>query len=136
MKRSGGCLCGAVRYEIAGPDPAIDICHCSMCRRQGGHAQAAMTVARDNFAWTRTDGLAWYRSSDHGRRPFCRQCGSALGYEEDGEDQVYPNAGSLDDGGVGLAVRSHIHAASKGAYYTIGDAAPQFPKLRSDETES
>ena len=136
MERSGGCLCGAVRYAIAGPDPAIDICHCSMCRRQGGHVQAAMTVARADFRWTRSDGLAWYRSSDHGRRPFCRLCGSALGYEEDGDDRVYPNAGSLDDGGVGLAVRSHIHAASKGAYYAIADDAPQFAVLRPDDSES
>ena len=133
MTRSGGCLCGAVRYEITGPDPAIDICHCSMCRRQGGHAQAAMAVARENFRWTRSEGLAWYRSSDHGRRPFCSRCGSALGYEEDGESTVYPNAGSLDDGGIGLHVRCHIHTASKGAYYTIGDAAPQFEEARPED---
>ena len=136
MKRSGGCLCGAVRYEIDGADPAIDICHCSMCRRQGGHVQAALEVPRAHFRWTREDGLAWYRSSGHGRRPFCSRCGSALGYEEDGEDLVYPNAGSLDDGGIGLAVRSHIHTASKGAYYAICDTAPQYPESRSDDSNS
>lgn len=136
MKRSGGCLCGAVRYEISGGDPAIGICHCSMCRRQGGHVQAAMAVPRADFRWTRQDGLAWYRSSDHGRRPFCRDCGTPLGYEEDNADTVYPNAGSLDDGGVGLVIRSHIFTASKGAYYTIGDNAPQFPQLRPEDSDS
>jgi hypothetical protein len=135
MTRTGGCLCGAVRYEISGPDPAIDICHCAMCRRQGGHAQAAMVVAREHFRWTCTEGLAWYRSSDHGRRPFCSRCGSALGFEEDGDDAVYPNAGSLDDGGQGLTIRSHIYTASKGAYYTIGDDAPQHAKLRPQESK-
>ncbi len=134
--RTGGCLCGAVRYVIEGPDPAIDMCHCSMCRRQGGHAQAAMSVARAHFRWTHEAGLTWYRSSDHGRRPFCRMCGSALGYEDDGDDVVYPNAGSLDDGGAGLTIRSHIHAGSKGDYYRIDDSVPQFAENRPDLPES
>jgi hypothetical protein len=103
-----------------------------MCRRQGGHAQAAMAVARADFRWTRSDGLAWYRSSQRGRRPFCNRCGSALGYEEEGDARVYPNAGSLDDGGSGLRVRSHIHTASKGAYYDIADALPRFAEGRPD----
>jgi len=130
--RTGGCLCGAVRYEIGGPDPAIDICHCSMCRRQGVHVQAALEVARADFRWTRDEGLAWYRSSERGRRPFCRLCGSALGYEEEGDDCVYPNAGSLDDGGAGLSVRCHIHVASKGAYYEIDDGHPRFAAGRDE----
>lgn len=130
--RTGGCLCGAVRYEIVGPGPAVDLCHCSLCRRQGGHAQAAMTVAREHFRWTVTDGLAWYRSSARGQRAFCRRCGSALSFEADGDAFVYPNAGSLDDAGAGLALRSHIHTGSKAAYYEIADNLPQFDAERPD----
>jgi hypothetical protein len=130
--RTGGCLCGAVRYRIDGPDPAIDICHCSMCRKNGGHAQAGMTVRREDFRFTDDGGLAWYASSEHGRRGFCRICGSALLFDALGDPFIYPNAGSLDDAS-GLRVRSHIHTASKGAYYEITDGLPQFPAERDED---
>ncbi len=39
----GGCLCGRVRYEVAGPLANADHCHCSMCRRQHGAAFAAIS---------------------------------------------------------------------------------------------
>jgi hypothetical protein len=124
-------MCGVVRYRVSGPDAPIDICHCSLCRRNGGHAQAAMTVRREDFDFTEDRGLAWYASSRHGRRGFCRLCGSALLYDAPGDSFIYPNAGSLDDA-TGLSVRSHIYAASKGAYYEIDDGLPQFPAERDD----
>ncbi|MGA0841157.1 MAG: GFA family protein [Pseudomonadales bacterium] len=34
--RTGGCLCGAIRYELK-QDPSIAaICHCTHCQRQSG----------------------------------------------------------------------------------------------------
>jgi len=129
--RTGGCLCGGVRYCIDGPDPAVDLCHCSMCRRNGGHAQASLTVRREDFSFTEDRGLAWNASSQTGRRGFCRHCGSALLFDAVDDPFIYPNAGSLDDA-TGLKLRSHIHVASKGAYYEIDDGLPQFPVDRSD----
>ena len=43
MKHGGGCLCGAVRYEIRGPLRGVIACHCSQCRRTSGH-YVAMTI--------------------------------------------------------------------------------------------
>ncbi len=41
----GGCLCGAVRYEVQGPLRDVLICHCEECRRWHGHVSAT-TAAR------------------------------------------------------------------------------------------
>jgi len=102
-----------------------------MCRRNGGHAQASLTVRREDFSFTEDRGLAWNASSQTGRRGFCRHCGSALLFDAVDDPFIYPNAGSLDDA-TGLKLRSHIHVASKGAYYEIDDGLPQFPVDRSD----
>lgn len=103
-----------------------------MCRRNGGHAQASLTVRRENFRFTEDRGLDWYASSETGRRGFCRRCGSALIFDAADGPFIYPNAGSLDDA-TGLELRSHIHVASKGAYYEIDDGLPQFAGDRDDD---
>ena len=36
--RTGGCLCGAVRYEVTGPLAPIQLCHCGQCRKAQGSA--------------------------------------------------------------------------------------------------
>ena len=42
--RTGGCLCGAVRYQVRGPLRSVVMCHCSQCRRQTGHVMAATAL--------------------------------------------------------------------------------------------
>src|SRR4029077_19549434 len=75
---TGGCLCGAVRYEVKGPLRQVIACHCTMCRRTTGsyvHATAAMLA---DFRLTAEEGLAWYRSSPKAQRGFCKICGAHL----------------------------------------------------------
>jgi len=43
-KLSGGCACGAIRYETDA-DPVVMLnCHCSDCRKASGSAYAAIVV--------------------------------------------------------------------------------------------
>jgi hypothetical protein len=37
---TGGCLCGAVRYEISEPLVSANYCHCTRCQRRTGTAAA------------------------------------------------------------------------------------------------
>ena len=49
--RSGGCLCGAVRYESAGKPLFSLLCHCRDCQHQSGSAYvAAMRYLLPGFA--------------------------------------------------------------------------------------
>ena len=125
---TGGCLCGAVRYEVRGPLTDVHICHCGQCRRQSGHYVAATGAKRSDFAFTEERGLKWFRSSEWAKRGFCAECGSAL-FWDDGGDEIGINAGSLDQP-TGLTTTKHIFVEDKGDYYEIADDLPQF--ARSD----
>lgn len=122
---TGGCLCGAVRYEVKGPLRNVVNCHCEMCQRLTG-AYGAHTKARKvNITITFDDGLAWYKSSDVARRGFCRKCGSSLFWEPFELDATGILAGSLD-GPSGLVTMGHIFVGEKSDFYTITDSLPQF----------
>ena len=123
-KQEGGCLCGAVRYLVAGPLSDVHACHCGQCRRQSGHFVAATNAARAHFTLTQDRGLKWYRSSEIAQRGFCAECGSAL-FWDDGAGEISINAGSLDQP-TGLALTRHIFVESRGDYYRIDDGLPQF----------
>lgn len=129
----GGCLCGAVSFQVQGPLRDVVACHCSQCRRQSGHFFAATSVAEANLAVDGADNISWYRSSDAASRGFCRVCGSILFWKPEQGDHLGILAGAFDQPS-GLRLTRHIFCADKGDYYDIADGLPQF--ARSDATTS
>lgn len=77
---AGGCLCGAVRFQVGLPTLFCAHCHCSMCRRAHGAGYVTWAIASaERFALLEGEQrLVRYRSSDHGTRSFCGTCGSTL----------------------------------------------------------
>ena len=125
--KTGGCLCGAVRFALRGKLRAVSVCHCGQCRKWSGHLVAATAVARDGLTFTEDRGLKWHRSSDFARRGFCGECGSSLFWEGDGLNYTAVMAGTLD-GATGLQTARHIWTADRGDYYDLADGLPQFPR--------
>ena len=120
----GGCLCGAVRYEVRGPlRPVVD-CHCTMCRRTSGHFAAFTATRPGALVLIESEGLRWYRSSAAARRGFCEICGSSLFWEPASGDRVSIAAGTLDLP-TGLETVVHVFVEDAGDYYEIGDGLPQ-----------
>lgn len=76
----GSCLCRAVVYSADGPVDHASHCYCTMCQKQhGAGAGSYANVARAGLRIERGEEFVIeYASSDHGRRAFCRQCGSTL----------------------------------------------------------
>ncbi len=121
---AGGCLCGAVRYEITGPLRGVVACHCSQCRRTSGHFVAATSAPASALRLVHADGVAWYRSSPGAERGFCRTCGGNLFWRQSGSGDVSIMAGTLDTP-TGLAITEHIFVADKSDYYRLQDDVPQ-----------
>lgn len=124
-KATGGCLCGAVRYQVNGPLRDVVDCHCSMCRRLHGSSGPHSKALKTQIEITRKEGLAWYRTSEIARRGFCQKCGSGLFWEPDEQDATGIIAGSLDQPS-GLKTMGHIFVREKADFYEISSGAPQF----------
>ena len=97
MSITGGCYCGAIRFQASGQPMHQANCHCANCRRAAGaQAVAWITVESSVFAFEkgtpkkyRTDTGAW--------RTFCDLCGTSLTYENDARpNEIDITTGSLD----------------------------------------
>ena len=77
MTRSGGCMCGAVRYAVEGEPVHNAICHCSDCRGSAGAPMVAwLAVKAEQF--TQTSGeVTTYTGKTGSQRQFCPKCGTA-----------------------------------------------------------
>ena len=130
-KNTGGCLCGAVRYEIDGPLRKVVYCHCGQCRKTSGHFVAATAVDLEHLHITEDAGLSWFESSDIAKRGFCNRCGSSLFWAPAHNKYMAVMAGAIDTP-TGLTSREHIHVADKSDYYELSDGLPQFPQDHPD----
>lgn len=117
---TGGCLCGAIRYEITMQPGPVSFCHCGQCRRQHGHVGAYTTFPRDAFRLVGGETLRWYQASEKARRGFCAACGTVVFWDPIGEGRLDVTAGSFDEP-TGLKADRHIFVEFKGDYYVIGD---------------
>ena len=122
---SGGCLCGAVRYRIAGEPRLVSHCHCSLCRRASGAAFVTwLTVLAERFAIIEGD-LRRYRSSDHGWRGFCPRCGTPIASGSSRYSRyVEVTAGSLD-APERIAPERHVFWPDHLRWLAIDDGLPR-----------
>lgn len=120
----GGCLCGAVTFEVDGALPPPDACHCSKCRKHSGHFFASTDVKKDQLRVEGAEHVRWYQSSQNVRRGFCGVCGSSLFFDPPNLDWIGVAMGAFD-GPTDTHLKMHIFAADKGDYYTIADGLPQ-----------
>ena len=118
--KSGGCLCGAVRFQMTGPLRPVVNCHCRQCQRSHGNFIGYTAVKREDLQFREEGGLKWYRSAENARRGFCDRCGSSLFWDRLNGPYVSVAAGCIDPPS-GLKTLRHIFVASKGDYYEITD---------------
>jgi hypothetical protein len=100
-KLSGGCACGAVRYEVEAEPVVMLNCHCRDCQRASGSGYAAIVVVPKTAV--RLNGELRFHKvvGDNGKaveRGFCPACGSPIATAlEKLPDILGLQAGSLDD---------------------------------------
>jgi hypothetical protein len=115
-QRSGGCLCGAVRFQAGLTTTNFGVCHCPMCRRWTGSALLGISVPTENIVWTGADHIATRQSSGWAMRAWCRDCGSHL-YFRVTADSAWSGATELPiglfDDANGLTMTNEIYIDHK-----------------------
>jgi len=128
---TGGCLCGAVRFEIEGRLSPVQLCHARRCQRSTGSAFAPELGARaDGFRWTRgEENVERYeapllREPPPFRKAFCRTCGSPLPVVREESGLVVLLAGVLDEA-PGVRVFREIFLADRAPWMPAPDAGTE-----------
>ena len=129
---TGGCNCGAVRFEIASPLVSSTYCHCTRCqRRTGAGASANARVKPGDFRLVAgEDRLRAWRPEDGAEKWFCGDCGSAM-FSRDDQDNIGVRLGTLDSD-PGVRPGAHQFVAYAAVWEPIpDDGLPRYPESRA-----
>lgn len=128
MGLTGGCQCGAIRYEVEGDPLTHALCHCIDCRRSAGAPMVAWTMfPTDTIRITGTPTA--YASSAHGRRMFCGTCGTGLFYTN---EQNLPGitdiqSATFDDPDA-IPAQAHVQTADRIGWMEKAHELPSFER--------
>ena len=97
---TGGCLCGAIRYECSAEPIVMGNCHCRDCQQATGTAFAAAMLVAVDAVTIKGDVKYHHVTADSGSivsRGFCPTCGSRLFSKPPIPELMGIMAGSLDE---------------------------------------
>ncbi len=126
----GGCLCGAVRYELKAKPAMVAVCHCATCQKNTGSAFSLNIGMPQDSVTINGDALVTYedRAGSSGNpfyRSFCSRCGSPIsGQGEAYAGLIFIKAGTLDDPSW-VKPDAHIWCSEKQPWVTIDEGVPQ-----------
>ena len=94
---TGGCACGRVRFTASVDNDDAYLCHCRMCQRASGSLSIAfVNLPQARIAWEGEPD--WFDSSPIAERPYCRECGTSLGFRyKEGSDKMDLSVAAFDD---------------------------------------
>jgi hypothetical protein len=92
----GGCACGRIRFTANVDSDDAYLCHCRMCQRATGSVSIAFkNMKKADVTWQREPD--WYESSPIARRPYCRECGTSLGFDHPDHDKMDLTVAAFDE---------------------------------------
>lgn len=128
---TGGCMCGAVRFEVTQPLLGALYCHCKRCQRRTGTAfsVSALTVPGSFRVTAGSNLIRSWRPPDGWVKSFCAECGSqAYTTHPDNPELLSVRMGALDDD-PGIRPSAHQFTDYAAPWEPIpDDGLPRFPE--------
>ncbi|QIR14888.1 GFA family protein [Shewanella aestuarii] len=128
----GGCLCGAIRYQVNAKPFDADYCHCRQCQLSSGAVVMSwMDFKAEQLVWLKGQTKE-FSSSDKVRRGFCQDCGCSLSYRHiDYPDYVTLSIASLDEPNQ-VSPNYHIYTVNQVSWLNIDDNCKRYKLARSE----
>lgn len=128
----GGCLCGAVRFEVTGPPMIVHACHCTRCQQRTGSPLAVnLWIEADRVKVLADEPVKQGESADENGNTSsnwgCATCGYAVWTEFHAAPRgsLFVRAGTLDDPSA-FPPDVHIFVRSKQPWITVPEDVPAF----------
>ena len=134
---TGGCACGAIRYECSSDPMFTWICHCRECQRStggGGAANAVFNISTVRFTrgsprFHESTGTTGHKT----HRGFCPECGSPLAAKADLFPQIHGiSVASLDNPGR-VKLDANIWTGSVQPWDYLNPDLPKYPGTPTEE---
>jgi hypothetical protein len=125
----GSCLCGAVRFEVAGPFDGVVHCHCASCKKlAGGGATTSGRIATEAIRILEGgELLRTFQPEDGKSKTFCTVCGSNLFGAGWPDAEVSAVRLASLDAGLDQVPQAHIFVRSVAAWETLPEGGlPRF----------
>ena len=130
---TGGCLCGAVRFEVTERLVSAGYCHCTRCQRRTGTAASAQAriLPGSLRILAGEEVVRVFAPPDGFPKAFCSNCGSALWSQNPDDAQVASVRLGAFDGDPGIRPSYRQFVAYAAPWEPIpDDGLPRFPEGR------
>src|SRR4051794_12777302 len=108
-KWSGGCLCGAVRYEATSAPIRVGYCHCRMCQRGLGNVFGTASLFRHDWFRLLLASRVGVNQANSPNAVSAPRCGSPIAYQHSDNQHIAIWVGTLDDP-ESIKPQTHWHA--------------------------
>jgi hypothetical protein len=120
---TGGCLCGAVRFELSALPITSGYCHCKRCQRRSGTAASPQARAAPG-SFTLMQGeeqLRTWTPNGGFSKTFCSVCGSSLWSQSPDDPEIRSVRLGVFDGDPGIRPSDRQHLASAAVWEPVPD---------------
>ena len=128
---TGGCLCGAIRYEIAGDIQMRAMCLCRTCQKiSGGGGNLFIGLLASDFRYTAGTPSLYSRDPHTApTREFCSECGVHLaGRSPKAPGGLVVKVGTLDDPAVFVGPNMVFWSEHGHDFHQLPEGAKIFPR--------
>jgi hypothetical protein len=131
MVMTGGCLCGAIRFEAKGEIRMRGLCLCKTCQKvSGGAGNLFMGLMAADFRYTKGEPRRFVTAADAPTREFCDGCGVHVAARSPrAPDGVIVKVGVLDDPAVFAGADMVVWTEEKQAFHCIPKDVRTFDRL-------